>query len=156
MKRRLVLSAGMAVLTALASAAFSQSAELSVIDRYIAKQAAEDEGEEYKKARKIVRGDLDGDGTPDVAVLYTIEGQHGSNNYTQYLAAFLRMKGQLVAVGSEAVGGKMNRSVELEAIADGEILLRTKEYAEKDPACCPSKAGRAKYRLVGKKLKEQA
>src|SRR6266567_5757310 len=76
------------------------------IDSYIASQARRERGEEYKEARKVVEGDLNHDGTPDVAVLYTIEGQGGSNLYIQYLAVFVRSNGKLAAAARAEVGGK--------------------------------------------------
>src|SRR5215510_16442385 len=84
----------------------AQTSEAKVIDKFIAQQAAKYKGEEYPDARKVVSGDLNHDGIPDSAVLYTIEGQGGSNNYTQYLAVFLGHKNGLTYASSRSVGGK--------------------------------------------------
>ena len=136
------------------SALLSQNpADTALIKAYIAKQAKQEGGDEYEDARKIIEGDLNNDNTADVAVLYTIEGQHGTNNYVQYLAVFLRVNGKLVPVTRTIVGGKSRRSVELESIEKGVIHLTTLSYTAKDAACCPSKKGKAQYTLVNRRLK---
>ena len=43
-----------------------------VVDRFIAAQAKHEHGEEPEGIRKTVTGDLNHDGMPDLAVLYTI------------------------------------------------------------------------------------
>ena len=48
---------------------------------------------EYKEARKIVYGDVDGDGAKDAVVQYTLEGFGGGNSWGQSLAVFLNKKG---------------------------------------------------------------
>lgn len=154
MKTALTATLLLLLLCGASSAARSQNSDTTLINNFIAKQAAREAGEEYADARKVVAGDLNGDGTDDLAVLYTIEGQHGSNNHVQYLAVFFRVKGQLVAVTHAAVGGKSNRAVELESISKGGILLKTLKYAAQDASCCPSIQGTARYGLVQRKLKE--
>ncbi|HJQ70567.1 MAG TPA: hypothetical protein VKA70_16435 [Blastocatellia bacterium] len=133
---------------------FAQDADTNLINQFISKQAAEEGGEEYEDARKVVQGDLNGDGSPDLAVLYTIEGQNGSNNYVQYLAVFVRTDGRLLAVTHTSVGGKSRRAVELQSITKNVIHLKTMSYAAKDAACCPSKKGAARYALVKGRLKQ--
>lgn len=128
--------------------------DTELINSFISKQAEREEGEEYEDARKVLEGDLNSDGTSDFAVLYTIEGQKGSNNYIQYLAVFIRVKGQLLPVTYTSVGGKSRRGVELESINNNTILLKTINYAPNDPACCPSKESTTRYVLANWKLKE--
>jgi hypothetical protein len=132
----------------------SQNQDTTVIDKFISKQATQEGGDEDAEARKVAEGDLNRDGTSDLAVLYTIEGQNGTNNYVQYLAVFVRVKGRLLPVTHAAVGGKSYRAVELESISNSVILLKTLKYAAKDAACCPSKKGTARYALVNRRLKE--
>jgi hypothetical protein len=136
------------------STALAQNADNETINKFISTQASRERGEEYEAARKVVEGDLNRDGVSDVVVLYTIEGQDGTNNYVQYLAAFVRKNGALMPVPHTSVGGKNYRSVELEFINKGVIALATLKYAKKDPSCCPSKKGLASYMLVKGKLKE--
>lgn len=132
----------------------SQDVDTSLINNFISNQASREKGEEYEDARKVIAGDLNSDGAPDLAVLYTIEGQNGTNNYVQYLAAFVRVKGRLAPVTHTAIGGKGYRAVELQAIRGGVIFFKTLSYGAKDADCCPSKEGTARYALVNRKLKQ--
>ena len=154
MKNMLIFALLLLLFCVSPSASFAQDRSTSLIDNFISKQAAREAGEEYKDARKVIEGDLNNDSTADLAVLYTIEGQHGTNNHVQYLAVFVRDKGQLVPVAHTVVGSKSYREVELESINKGVILLNTLRYAAKDAACCPSKKGTTRYVLVKRKLKE--
>jgi hypothetical protein len=126
-----------------------------VVDKFIASQAKREHGEEPEGIRKIVTGDLNHDGLPDLAVLYTIEAQNGSNNYIQYLAIFLQTKNGFVHAAHHSVGGKNWRECELRSISDGLINLDTTDYGEKDPSCCPTIKGSTRYILTGRVLKEK-
>lgn len=132
----------------------SQIQDTPVVESFITKQAAQEKGEEYGEARKMLTGDLNRDGIPDVAVLYTIEGQNGTNDYVQYLAVFVRTKGKLVPVAHTVVGGKMNRDVELESIRNNVIRFKTLSYRANDPASTPSRKGTARFVLAKRRLKE--
>jgi len=131
-----------------------QSNEAAVIDKFIARQAEKAGGSEPEGIRKILTGDLNNDGVADAAVLFTIEGQNGSNNYVQYLAVFLRKNGRLVYAAHAPVGGKNRRSIELTSIKDNVIFLDTTAYAKRDPSCCPTIKGRTRYALVRNMLTE--
>jgi hypothetical protein len=131
-----------------------QEKAAAIIKAFIARQAAREHGEEYEEARKVVAGDLNHDGTPDLAVLYTIEGQNGSNNYIQYLAVFVLINGGLVPAAHTAVGGKLRRGVELESIQNNVIRLDTMDYGPHDAACCPSRKAKTRYVLSKSKLIE--
>lgn len=131
-----------------------RSRDTAVIDKFIAQQAANEHGDEYEDARKIVYGDLNHDGVPDLAVVYTIEGQDGTNNYIQYLAVFIRTKTGPVPLTHTHVGGKFNRDVDLQSIKRNVILLKTLSHRENDPASTPGKKGTARFILVKRKLKE--
>jgi hypothetical protein len=131
-----------------ASLASAQNADKAAIDKFISAQATREHGEEYPDARKVVTGDLNGDGVAETVVLYTIEGQNSSNNHTQYLAAFTRANGQLVQLTHTSVGSKSYRDVELDSISNKLINLTTMGYAKNDPACCPTLKGKAWYQLA--------
>ena len=132
-----------------------QDEDAAAIDTFIVRQAHRERGEEYREARKVVVGDLTHDGAPETVVLYTIEGQRGSNLYVQYLAVFTRQKGKLSALTRTEVGGKSVRSVELMSVEDNAILLETMGYAPKDASCCPSVKGATRYVLSRRTLREQ-
>jgi len=154
MKRWTLLVLPIVILAAPALSASGQSQDIAVVESFIAKQARQENGEEYPEARKLITGDLNHDGVPDLAVLYTIEGQNGTNDHVQYLAAFLRTKSKLLAATHTVVGGKMNRDVELESIKNNVILCNTLSYRATDPASTPSKKGTARFVLIKRKLKE--
>ncbi len=123
------------------------------IDQFIARQATQEKGEEYPDARKTVRGDLNHDGAEDLAVLYTIEGQGGTNNYVQYLAVFLSVKGKLVPLTHASVGGKGYRAVDLVSIKNNIIILhRVEEFTTEGKP--PRVKGTVRYALVNRKLKQ--
>jgi hypothetical protein len=156
MKILILLLAGLTLdaFNPLTSLRHPQDQDVVTISSFIAKQARREGGEEYEEARKIVAGDLNGDGLPETVVLYTIESQGGSNNYIQYLAVFARRDGQLVAVTHTPVGGKSRRSVDLGSVNNRRVNLDTLSYAPKDASCCPSIKATTSYVLVGQKLRE--
>ena len=125
----------------------------SIINSFITQQAKRARATEYEEARSIVKGDLNADSAEDAAVLYTLEGQGGSNQYLQYLAVFVNRKGKLAYVTHQEVGGKNRRSIESVAIKDGKITLQTLEYLSTDASCCPSKKGQIRFILSGGRLK---
>src|SRR5215467_13791541 len=125
-----------------------------VVSRFIKSQESKARGAEYPEGRKIVAGDLDGDGNPDVAVLYTLEGAHGGNDYNQYLAVFLSVDGKYIYKAHRRVGGRFERNMDLKAIENGKVLFDTMEYLPKDPSCCPSKKGSTQFTLAEGKLIE--
>ncbi len=132
--------------------ASAQTTDKAAIDTFISAQATREHGEEYAEARKVVSGDLNGDGVAETVVLYTIEGQNGSNNHTQYLAVFTRANRQLVPLTQTSVGSKTFRDAALDSISNGLINLTTMGYAKNDPACCPTLKGKAWYKLALGKL----
>lgn len=136
------------------TAALNKEEEQKTIADYIAAAARAADGNEYEDARTILYGDLDGDGDEDAAVQFTIEGMGGGNNYIFYLAIFKNENGKLTPVTDEAIGGKMNRNIELKKIENGKMFFDTQEYDADDGACCPSIEGKTAYILEGNKLKE--
>ena len=124
------------------------------IDKYIAGVAKVSDAEEYKEARKILYGDLDGDGDEDAAAQFTIEGMGGGNMYNFYLAVFKNENGKFTAVTDEPIGGKLNRDVEFTKIENGKMFFDTKGYGKDDGACCPSIAGKTSFVLEGNKIVE--
>ncbi len=133
----------------------SRTTDAAVIKRFLLKQQSRENGFEDEGNERIVRtGDLNHDDVPDQVVLYTLEGQNGTNNYVQHLAVFVRTNGRLVPVTDEVVGGKYYRSADLKSIKDNQILFDTLDYADSDARCCPSIKGSTKYVLRGHKIKE--
>jgi hypothetical protein len=151
----LILGLALGLPSAIASAAppALQPADQRVINKYLSDLANHLGGQIPQEVPQTIRtGDLNHDGTPDVAVLFTIEGP--GNGYAQYLVIFLRTNGQLVPLDHATVGGKLYRAAKLIAIQDGVINLATTAYAAHDPTCCPTIKGTTRYQLVDNKLKE--
>ena len=132
----------------------AQANETAIVDKFIAKQAKDENAEVYPVARKVLRGDINGDRKTDLVVLYTLEGFNGSNNYRDYLAVFLGNGKGFRYAGKEVVGGHAGRSVELKSITNGRINLDTMDPKRGDPACCPSKPGKTRYFFRNGKLRE--
>jgi hypothetical protein len=126
----------------------------AVIDRFIHGQESGENGTEAKDYRTALNGDLNHDGMADVAVMYTLEGGNGTNNYVRWLAVFVRENGRLVPVAHDVVGGKNYRAIVMRGIKDGVILCETTGYAPKDASCCPTIKGTTRYVLEGEKLRE--
>ncbi len=112
---------------------------------------------EYREARKIVYGDVDGNSTKDAVVRYTLEGAGGGNSWGQNLAVFLNKKGVYKMSGDETVGGKFFRSFDLLKVAGKEIIGATKTCPDDEPQglCKNPKKKRVKYVLLNGKLKEK-
>lgn len=133
------------VATALAITPDSQ-----VIVAAIAAQAQQEGGSEYAEARRTVEGDFTGDGSPEVAVLYTLEGAGGGNGSVTYLAAFVREAGQLRLVDTATVSG-FGSSVQDVSLSDGTVHLKILVQGPDDPDCCPSGKGKDTYVFHGGK-----
>ncbi|MCY7377031.1 MAG: hypothetical protein LH472_13815 [Pyrinomonadaceae bacterium] len=112
---------------------------------------------EYKEARKIVDGDVDGDGKPDAVVQYTLEGFGGGNSWGQSLAVFLNKKGVYKMSANKTVGGKFFRSFDVLKVENKEIIGATETCPKDEPqGLCENPAKKkVKFVLVGGKLKEK-
>ena len=132
------------------------SAAEKAINAYIRKEAKSQDGTEYREARKVVFGDVDGDGDKDAVVQYTIEGMGGGNSFEQMLAVFINQKGVYRFTAEEVVGGKFAyRTSELTSIENGKILLSTEACAEPPQGLCDNpKKGQAIFTFNKGKLKE--
>jgi len=150
--RPLLYGGLMAAACVLASAAAApELAQDKAISGWIAEHARAAKGVELPDVRSAVSGDLNGDGRADAAVLYTLES--GSRRpQIRYLAAFSRGHDGLSYVAHVLVGREGLRDVTRATILGQAIELEVLEYRPADPACCPSRPARRKYRLSGNKL----
>lgn len=123
-------------------------ADVEVIKAAIAGQAQKDGGSEFAEARRSAEGDLNGDGIPDLAVLYTLEGAGGGNNAYGYLATFVRGASQLKLTDTVSLAGSAQGIV----VKDGEVHLKLLSLGPGDLDCCPSVEENAIYVLHGGKL----
>jgi hypothetical protein len=123
------------------------TSDAEVINTAISARAAQDGGSEYADARKLVKGDLDGDGAADVAVLYSLEGAGGGNDSVGYLAAFVRTGGQLKLADTATLSG----SAQSLSLKDSTAHLKLLSLGPDDSACCPSIEDDVVYVLHGNK-----
>lgn len=135
-----------------AAAPAGQASDEAVIDNAIAISAGSNAGDEYKDARKVATGDLDGDGAEDAAALFTIEDS-AQNNSTQFLSAFLRQGDGVMKFASTTPVGGTGNAIDGVTIEDGAIRLKTLTLGPDDADCCPSVVGKVEYLLHNGKLK---
>lgn len=133
----------------------AQSAD-SVIKKYIAKQAKEENAVEYKKARKIIYGDVNGDKKKDAIVQFTLEGFDGGNNWGQRLAVFLNTGKSYKFIGEEIVGGKFfTYTSDLKSVTNNKINLTTETCSEPPQGLCENpKKGKAVFVVKNGKLRQ--
>ncbi len=138
-----------------AHAATRESAEPQ---RWITQHAQRVKSAELPAARQQVTGDIDGDGRDDVAVLYTLQAKAKPHAERRYLAVF---KGGATKQGGAhpvtyithlAVGGPGLREVNRVTILKRAIVLEVLNHAPGDAACCPSRPGVRRYRMIEGKL----
>jgi len=119
-----------------------------VIDAALATEAEKSEGAtEYREARKLTEGDLTGDGSSELVVLFTLEGVGGGNGADGFLAAFQRdSSGQLSAADTLPVAGYGGSAQDVR-IEAGAALVKLLVQGPDDPACCPSEELERRYVL---------
>lgn len=124
----------------------------AVIEGAIAVTASTVMGDEFKDARQVVAGDINGDKVDDSAVLFSIEIP-SENTSTQYLAVFLRQPdGSLRFANALPVGGVGSSTSDF-VIADETIRLTALTLGPDDSNCCPTLEQKTKYLLHNGKLK---
>lgn len=126
--------------------------DTEVINAAIALEAKKADGAaEYKDARKLIEGDLTGDGKSEVVALYTLEGSGNGNGAGSYLAAFQRKEGsQLQLVGTTSVSG-FGVAVQKVSLKEGTVHVTLLVPGPDDPACCPSTEEESLYVFHGGK-----
>jgi heat shock protein HslJ len=98
----------------------------------------------------LVQGDLDGDSVEEAAVLLA-ESSGGSGVMT-YLALVTWRDGAPVNLATRLIGDRVQiRSLRVE---DGELILDYITAGPEEPACCPTRKVRDRYRLQEGRLVE--
>jgi hypothetical protein len=91
--------------------------------------------------------DLDGDGKPEVVLLWALLGPtYWSNTLTVF--------SRTVTGYRPAASLPLDGSGTLLSVEGGIILLDREIYAKDDPVCCPSIKKKVKYRWLGKTISE--
>jgi hypothetical protein len=96
------------------------------------------------------RGDLDGDGVPDAAVV--LATSTGGPAVYYEVAAVLNQSGQPVHVATAPLGDRIR--FQWVNIRNGEIQVEFFSHGEKDPPCCPKKKTTRRFRLEPGWLRE--
>jgi hypothetical protein len=123
-----------------------------MLDSTITTRAKNDGGSEYVEARRVVKGDVNGDGLPDTAVMFTIEVT-ADNTYMQYLTVLmLQTDGSSRLTDTIAVGSAGQQASDLR-IQDGAIKVKSLTQGPDDPDCCPTFESEVEYLLHNGKLK---
>lgn len=114
----------------------AQSSALdAAVDEVVAKQLAQGGGDEHRKDREILLADLNGDGTNDAVVLYTIEGQGGGNGYFQSLATFYAEPNGWTYRGTIIVGQGVQSLTQVNSTT---LALKVLSVGPDDANCCPT------------------
>lgn len=116
------------------------------VDRMIAEELAKDGGDEFKEGRKVVFADLNDDGVNDAIVLYTIEGQGGSNSYFQSLATFYADTKGWNYRGAIVVGSGVQN---VQVVDSKKLALKVLSVGPEDANCCPSVESTEQYKWDG-------
>jgi hypothetical protein len=96
------------------------------------------------------RGDLDGDGVPDAAVVLVYWG--GGSGVFNYLAAVVNDHGAPRHVASAELGDRVR--IDGLSVAAGEVTVNLTVQGPNDPMCCPTQAATRTFALRGNELVE--
>jgi hypothetical protein len=94
------------------------------------------------------RGDLNGDGVPDAAVVLVYWG--GGSGVFNYLAAVLNDQGAPRHVASAELGDRVR--IDGLSVAAGKVTVNLTVQGEHDPMCCPTQAETRTFSLQGQEL----
>jgi len=103
--------------------------DFDTIDDFIHFMEKTNKSEEYQKARTVQCE------SKMCFVLFTLEE---GMNYHQHLAVLQSADNSYAFVDDMVVGGRGVRGIDSVRIANGKVMLETKEYGPRDPMCCPS------------------
>lgn len=104
--------------------------------------ASKENEEESGQSRGLARADLDGDGTAEIVLVWTLLGPTYWRNYL----SVLRKTGPGYA---EAATALLNGEAELGGIDRGVVSVKQNTFAPDDPRCCPSRETMGRYRWEG-------
>jgi hypothetical protein len=96
------------------------------------------------------RGDLNGDGVPDAAVVLVYWG--GGSGVFNYLAAVVNDRGEPRHVASAELGDRVR--IDGVAVKDGTVTVTMVVQGANDPMCCPTQAATRTFSLQGQELAE--
>lgn len=122
-----------------------------IVESTIAAVARNLKGQEYCQYRHYqTLDDVDGDGTDDFIVLFSVEGMQGGNDHYTFMSVFL--SGRNWQPMTIKTGGRGERDPISVEVRDHKIILETLVYLPSDAMCCPSGKGTLVYEIKGNKL----
>jgi len=124
--------------------ALQQNDADEAIKKFLSSQKSD--GEDADSQGSAV-ADLNGDGKPEIVLVWTLLGP---TYWRNTLTVLSKAAGGYKAVASLQLTGE----AKLSSVKAGVIALDQKVYAKNDPVCCPTINKKAKYRWVGKKISE--
>jgi hypothetical protein len=116
----------------------------AAIERYLSAQTSDGEG---TKSLGRASSDLDGDGQPEVILLWVLMGP---TYWRSTLTVFSKTAGVYEAAASLPLEG----TATLSSVKDGIIVLKREVFAKNDPLCCPSLQKQVRYKWIGRKISE--
>jgi hypothetical protein len=131
-------------LCAHAAPAFAQNDADAAVKRFLASKKTAEEGAESAGS---ATGDLDGDGKPELALVWTTMGP---TYWRNTLTVFSKVAGAYRPLASFDLNG----DAKLSSVKGGVISVDQTLYAKRDPICCPTVKKMMRYRLTGKKISE--
>jgi hypothetical protein len=139
----LILLVGLSIFVQAAQGLEQKNAD-EAVKKFLSSQKSETEGAE---PQDTALADLNGDGKPELVLLWTLMGPTYFHNT---LTIFSKTAEGYTPVASLPLAGEAN----LSSVKNGIILVEQKVLAKNDPLCCPSIKKRVKYRWAGKKILE--
>lgn len=130
---------------AYAAASLSQGEEDEAIKAFLSAQKS---GGEDAQSVGSASADLDGDGKPELVLLWVMLGPTYSSHT---LTVFSRTAAGYKAVASLPLAGIATK---LSSVKAGTILVDQELFAKNDPRCCPSIKKQMRYRWLDKKISE--
>lgn len=116
------------------------------MEAVVREEAAATEAEPHGPWASAPLPDLDGDGTGEVAMLFTLEAPLRSADLSSVHLSLLRSRGGWRAL-TVAAGARYARTPMDLRVSGDTIILKMKVWREGDPGCCPTGDGESRYRL---------
>ncbi|ROZ80223.1 hypothetical protein EF096_18985 [Pseudomonas neustonica] len=121
------------------------------VDAAIIEHAQQDAASEYSEARRYLQVDIDGNGSSDAFVMYTLEPTNGGNYSNQYLVPFIHNGDKWEAKTRLDI---MNSASDLADEGNGVLSYIELSHGPDDANCCPSMETRLLYKWNGSVLQE--
>jgi hypothetical protein len=139
----LVVVLGLALFSRAAHAVDQKAAD-AVINQYLASQKS---GESDAQSQDSAIGDLNGDGKPEIVLLWVTLGPTYSSTS---LTVFADVGKGYTPAASLGLTGQADKVL----VKSGVILVDQMLPGKNDPLCCPSLKKQGKFRWTGKKILE--